>query len=161
MGKVKDTTKIWHTKVIRQIPVLTSHILIDLSREADTKYGPGFPPLLAPYNQENQTKSARDLYSGSTQVLSTSAFCSNLPGAHTYTVKFNIYIFSFNQKIPNHQCNFQLGNWHLTEHHTHRWKLLLIFKTVTGNEQFKMAGDNKGLKGKSKGNGFQFKIMEN
>lgn len=42
--------------------MLTSHILIDLSREADTKYGPGFPPLLAPYNQENQTiKSAEYL----------------------------------------------------------------------------------------------------
>ena len=35
--------------------MLASHILIDLSRDADTKYGPGLPPLFAPYNRGNQT----------------------------------------------------------------------------------------------------------
>lgn len=75
--------------------MLTSHILIDLSREADTKYGPGFPPLLAPYNQKNQTiKSVRYLTTvGQLKCLTIQPF-AEIYHEHIL-LNFIFYIFSF------------------------------------------------------------------
>lgn len=94
-----------HTKVIRHIPVLASHILIDLSRDADTKYGPGLPPLFAPFNRENQTNKIRYI-SVSTEghALNTSVFYSNLPSTNCRAWLLQIFPMLGQYRIPN-ECN--------------------------------------------------------
>lgn len=105
--------------------MFTSHILIDLSREADTKYGPGFPPLLAPYNQENQTiKSARYLTTvGQLKCLTLQPFAQICHEHILLNLIFEDFLFIERSPIIN--AILQYGNEHLIKHHINCCTLLL------------------------------------